>query len=50
LAGLSIGTGRHAYETAGGQLAVVVGLVAVAACWMWSGRLMRLPELRRVFQ
>jgi tight adherence protein B len=50
LAGLSIGTGRQAYETAGGQLAVVVGLVAVAACWMWSGRLMRLPESRRVFQ
>lgn len=50
LAGLSIGTGRHAYETAGGQLAVVAGLVAVAACWAWSGRLMRVPEQPRVFR
>jgi tight adherence protein B len=50
LAGLSIGTGRHAYATAGGQLAVVAGLVAVAACWLWSGRLMSLPDQPRVFQ
>jgi tight adherence protein B len=50
LAGLSIGAGRHAYETAGGQVAVAVGLVAVAACWVWSGRLMRLPEQPRVFR
>ncbi len=50
LAGLSIGTGRHAYATAGGQLAVVVGLVAVAACWLWSGRIMRVPQPPRVFR
>jgi tight adherence protein B len=50
LAGLSIGTGRQAYATAGGQVAVAAGLVAVAACWWWSGRLMRLPEQPRVFQ
>jgi tight adherence protein B len=50
LAGLSIGAGRHAYETAGGQVAVAVGLVAVAACWVWSGRLMRLPAPPRVFR
>jgi tight adherence protein B len=50
LAGLSIGSGRHAYQTAGGQLAVVAGLVAVAACWVWSGRLMRVPEQPRVFR
>jgi tight adherence protein B len=50
LAGLSIGTGRHAYETAGGQLAVVMGLLAVVACWIWSGRLMRVPEQPRVFR
>lgn len=49
VAGLSIGTGRSAYGTVGGQLAVVVGLVAVVACWTWSGRLMRLPEEPRVF-
>jgi tight adherence protein B len=50
VAGLTIGTGRSAYETAGGQLAVAVGLLAVTACWAWSGRLMRVPEEPRVFQ
>lgn len=50
LAGLSIGTGRHAYATAGGQLAVVAGLVSVVGCWVWSGRLMRLPDEPRVFR
>jgi tight adherence protein B len=49
LAGLSIGTGRSAYETPGGQLAVAIGLVGVVACWVWSGRLMRLPVEPRVF-
>ena len=50
LAGLAIGTGRSAYETTGGQVAVGLGLVAVVACWLWSGRLMRLPEEPRVFR
>jgi tight adherence protein B len=50
VAGLSIGTGRAAYQTAGGQVAVVAGLVAVVACWIWSGRLMRVPEQPRVFR
>lgn len=50
LAGLAIGTGRSAYETTGGQVAVAVGLLAVVACWLWSGRLMRLPEEPRVFR
>ena len=50
LAGLSIGSGRHAYQTVGGQLAVAVGLLAVAACWVWSGRLMRVPDQPRVFR
>lgn len=49
LAGLSIGTGRAAYQTATGQLAVAGGLVVVAVCWLWAGRLMRLPEEERVF-
>ncbi len=49
LAGLSIGTGRSAYETAGGQVAVAIGLLGVVACWVWSGRLMRLPLEPRVF-
>jgi tight adherence protein B len=50
LAGLTIGTGRQAYSSAGGQLAVLIGVVAVAGCWWWSGRLMRLPEPPRTFQ
>ena len=49
LAGLSIGTGRHAYQTVMGQLAVAAGLACVAGCWLWAGRLMRLPEEERVF-
>ncbi|MCU4183900.1 hypothetical protein K6U06_05970 [Acidiferrimicrobium sp. IK] len=49
LAGLSIGTGRSAYQTPGGQLAVAAGLLGVVACWVWSGRLMRLPLEPRVF-
>jgi len=49
LAGLSIGTGRHAYQTVMGQLAVATGLACVAGCWIWAGRLMRLPEEARVF-
>lgn len=49
LAGLSIGTGRSAYETPAGQAGVVVGLLVVVACWIWSGRIMRIPDEPRVF-
>ncbi len=49
LAGLSIGTGRSAYETAAGQFAVVVGVLVIVGCWLWAGRLLRLPEEQRVF-
>lgn len=49
LAGLSIGTGRSAYQTPLGQLMVVLGLFVVAACWWWAARLLRLPEEERVF-
>ena len=48
LAGLSIGTGRRAYGTAAGQVLVALGIGSVAACWMWAGRLMRLPTEPRV--
>lgn len=50
LAGLTIGGGRAAYSSVGGQVAVAAALVAVAACWVWSGRLMQLPKRPRVFQ
>lgn len=49
LAGLSIGNGRAAYHGAGGQAAVAFGLVCIAACWAWSGRLLHLPTEHRVF-
>lgn len=49
MAGLSIGTGRTAYQTTTGQLAVAGGLTVIAVCWLWAGRLMKLPEEERVF-
>jgi len=49
LTGLSIGDGRRAYESPGGQVGVVVALAMVIACWLWSGRIMALPEEERVF-
>jgi len=49
LAGLSIGNGRSSYQSAGGQAAVAFGLLCIAACWAWSGRLLHLPAEHRVF-
>jgi tight adherence protein B len=48
-AGLSVGNGRSAYQTAFGQAAVLTALAMVAACWVWAGRMLRLPEEERVF-
>ena len=49
LVGLSIGDGRAAYGTPTGQVLVLVGLLLVALCWAWAGRIMRVPAERRVF-
>ena len=50
LAGMSLGEdGRRAYQTASGQIGVLVGVAVVAACWTWAGRLLRLPDEERVF-
>ncbi|MGI9032387.1 MAG: type II secretion system F family protein [Acidimicrobiales bacterium] len=49
LTGLSIGNGRQAYRSTAGQVGVVVALAMVIACWVWSGRIMALPEEERVF-
>jgi tight adherence protein B len=49
VAGLSIGTGRAAYQTPTGQMVVAFGIAVVVACWVWAGRLLRLPEEQRVF-
>ena len=48
LVGLSIGDGRRAYGTTGGQIGVVVAIALTAGCWMWAGAIMRLPEQDRV--
>lgn len=49
LAGLSIGSSRRAYQTTGGQLGVALGIGMIVVCWVWAGRLMKLPEEERVF-
>jgi tight adherence protein B len=49
MAGLSIGNGRAAYQTAAGQAAVVAGIAVTVLCWLWAGRLLKLPEEQRVF-
>lgn len=49
LAGMSVGTGRAAYQTSSGQILVVVAIALVVACWIWAGQIMALPEEERVF-
>lgn len=49
LVGLSIAGGHDAYRSAEGQLSAVCAIAMVVACWLWSGRIMRLPEEERVF-
>lgn len=48
-AGMSVGTGRAAYQTGSGQLLVVLAIALVVGCWLWAGRIMQLPEEQRVF-
>jgi len=48
-AGMAVGTGRSAYSTPIGQLLAVSGVVLVSLCWIWAGRLLRLPGSGRVF-
>jgi tight adherence protein B len=48
-AGMSLGEGRAAYQTASGQAAVTVGMVLVGLCWIWAGRIMAIPDEERVF-
>jgi tight adherence protein B len=49
LAGMSVGNGRRAYAEPLGQTLVVAGIAMTVACWMWAGRIMRLPAEQRVF-
>ncbi|MFP5317187.1 MAG: type II secretion system F family protein [Acidimicrobiia bacterium] len=50
LAGLSIGNGREAFRSPAGQLAALVAVAVVIGCWLWSGRIMRLPDEERAFE
>ncbi len=49
MVGLTIGDGRVAYQSAVGQLGVLVALGMIAVCWVWAARIMRLPAEQRVF-
>jgi tight adherence protein B len=49
LIGMSIGTGRSAYDSPTGQVLVLVAIALMGVCWLWAGRIMRLPEEQRVF-
>ena len=50
LAGMSIGNGRDAYRSSSGQLLVLIAIAMIIGCWVWAGRVMRLPEQQRVFK
>jgi tight adherence protein B len=50
LVGLAIGDGRASYGSASGQLGVAMSIALTAACWIWAGRIMKLPSEKRVFQ
>lgn len=49
LVGLTIGSGRAAYQTPLGQVTVLVAFGLIAACWVWASRMLRLPREERVF-
>ena len=49
MAGMAIGDGRAAYGTTLAQLLILVAFSLIAACWLWAGHLMKLPEEERVF-
>jgi tight adherence protein B len=47
--GLSLGTGREAYQGRGAQVTVAIALALIAVCWAWAGRILRLPRPERMF-
>ncbi|MFP4235008.1 MAG: type II secretion system F family protein [Nitriliruptoraceae bacterium] len=49
LVGLSIGDGRAAFQTATGQVWVLLAFAMMGGCWAWAAVLLRLPEEERVF-
>lgn len=49
LAGMQVGEGRAAYATPLGQTVALIAIGLIAVCWVWAGRIMRLPDDDRVF-
>lgn len=49
MVGMSIGSGRQSFQTATGQLLVLLALLIMIGCWAWAGYILRLPEEERVF-
>lgn len=48
-AGMSVGDGRAAFRSATGQTLTLLAVFIVIACWVWAGRILRIPEEQRVF-
>jgi tight adherence protein B len=49
LAGMSVGNGRQAFQSATGQVLTSVAVLLVVGCWLWAGRILQVPEEERVF-
>jgi tight adherence protein B len=49
VAGQAVGTGRQAFASPAGQAVGLVAAAMVAACWLWAGTLLKLPDEPRVF-
>lgn len=49
IAGANVGDGLAAYRTPTAQVLVGAAVALVVVCWIWAGRLMRLPTEPRVF-
>lgn len=49
LAGMSVGNGRQAFQSATGQALTLFAVLLVVGCWLWAGRILQVPEEERVF-
>jgi len=49
LAGMSVGNGRQAFQSATGQTLTLFAVLLVVGCWLWAGRILQVPEEERVF-
>ena len=49
LAGMSVGNGRQAFQSATGQVLTSVAVLLIVGCWLWAGRILQVPEEERVF-